>query len=93
MHGLEVTALDLVQHRLAGHSQHFRGFGEANPPFRHCRSEPAPDGLVDPDPPGSACGELLTGEEPVSEPPVDGGLPDAEQVLGFRDGDHDRIVV
>ena len=50
------------------------------------------DGLVDPDSPRRASGELFTGDEPVAQPSIDGDLADAEQAFGFGDGDHDGII-
>jgi hypothetical protein len=41
-----------------------------------------PHRLVDADLPGRARGELLTGDEPVPQPAVDGGLVDAEGLRG-----------
>jgi hypothetical protein len=45
-----------------------------------------------PDPPGRAGGELLTGDEPVGEPPVDGGDPDAQFGRCLGDADHVAIM-
>ena len=93
MDGLEFAALDLVQHGLSGDAEGLGGIGQPEPALGHLGCEPVPDGLVDADPPGRAGGELLSGEEAVAQPPVEGDFADAEQAFGFRDGDHDGIVV
>lgn len=54
--GGEFAALDLVQHRLPGHSQGLGGLVEAEPAFGDLGSDPVAQGLVDPDPPGGAGG-------------------------------------
>jgi hypothetical protein len=63
--GLELAALDLVQHGLSCDAEGFRGVGQAEPPVGHLGSEPVTDGLVDADPPRRASGELFTDEETV----------------------------
>jgi hypothetical protein len=76
--GVEFASLDLVHHGLAGEFEDLGGIGEAYPSLGNGGGDPVPDGLVDPDPPGSSGGELLAGKESVGQPPVDGDFADAE---------------
>src|SRR5208282_4672147 len=48
--------------------------------------------LVDADPPGGAGGGLLAGDESIPQPPVDGGLVDAEELGCLGDAGHEVIV-
>ena len=50
-----------------------------------------PQRVVEPDLPGRAGGELLTGDEPAGEPPVDGGDPDAQFGLARAYAPSDQV--
>src|SRR3954470_23445184 len=90
--GLQLAALDLVQHGLSGQPKCRRGLVETEPALGHLGSDPISQGLVDADAPGCAGGDLLGGEESVADPAVQGGPGDAEDLFGGGDGDHDDIV-
>jgi hypothetical protein len=90
--GLQFAALDLVQHRLAGHSEDGGGLVEADPAGGDGGHDFVADSLVDPDPPRRTGGELFAGDEPVAQPSVDRHFADAEEALCFGDGDHDGII-
>jgi hypothetical protein len=49
-------------------------------------------GLVDADPLRRAPRELLAGDEPVAQLPVDGHLAHVEETFGFLDGDQDGSI-
>ncbi len=89
--GVDLAALDLVQHGLAGDAEHLGGLAEGQPAGGDVRLDAVAQGLVDADPPGRA-GGLLAGEEAVPQPPVDRGLVDAEELRGVRDAGHDGIL-
>ena len=90
--GVELAALDLVQHGLAGDAEAGGGLAEGQPAVGCLGPDPVAEFLVDADLPGCSRGELLAGDEAVAEPPVDGGAGDAELVSGFGDADHGRIL-
>src|ERR1035441_10469519 len=90
--GVELAALDLVQHGLAGDAEVGGGLAEGQPPVGGLGPEAVAELLVDADLPGCSRGELLAGDEAVAQPPVDGGAGDTEVASGFGDADHDRIV-
>jgi len=85
---VELTALDLVQHGLPGHAEHFGGLVQRQPAVGHVGADLVTQGLGDADLPGRAGGELLAGDEPVPQPPVDGGLIHAEELRGLGNGSH-----
>jgi hypothetical protein len=90
--GVELAALDLVQHGLAGDAEAGGGLAERQPAVGGLGPDPVAELLVDADLPGCSGGELLAGDEAVAKPPVDGGGGDAELVSGFGDADHGRIL-
>ena len=90
--GVELAALDLVQHGLAGDAEAGGGLAEGQPAVGCLGLEAGAELLVDADLPGRSRGELLAGDEAVAEPPVDGGAGDAELASGFGDADHGRIL-
>jgi len=51
-----------------------------------------PQRVIEPDAPGRTGGQLLAGDEPVGQPPVDGGDPDAQFGGGLGDADHLAIM-
>jgi hypothetical protein len=75
-----------------GHSEHIGWLGEANPAVGDYGHDALLSGLVDADPPRRAPRELLAGDEPVAQPPVDGHLAHVEETFGFLDGDQDGSV-
>ena len=90
--GVELAALDLVQHGLAGDAEVAGGLAEGQPAVGGLGPDPVAELLVDADLPGCSGGELLAGDEAVAQPPVDGGGGDAELASGFGDADHGRIL-
>jgi hypothetical protein len=90
--GVELAALDLVQHGLAGDAEAGGGLVERQPAVGGLGPDPVAELLVDADLPGCSGGELLAGDEAVAQPPVDGGGGDAELASGFGDADHGRIL-
>src|ERR1700691_916085 len=92
VHGLQLAALDLVQHGLSGNAERHGGLVEAEPAVGYLGSDPITQGLVDADAPGRARGDLFGGDESVADPAVQGGPGDAEDLFGGGDGDHDDIV-
>jgi hypothetical protein len=91
-HGGELAALDLVQHRLPGQPEGVGGLVEGESAVGHLGADAVTQRLVDPDPPGCGGGELLSEDESLAQPPVDGVFADAELAGGFRDADHAGIV-
>ena len=59
--GLQLAALDLVQHGLSGDAECLGGLVEAEPALGHLGSDPITQGLVDADAPGCAGGDLFGG--------------------------------
>ena len=90
--GVELAALDLVQHGLAGDAEVAGGLAEGQPAVGCLGPDHVAELLVDADLPGCSGGELLAGDEAVAQPPVDGGAGDAELACGFGDADHGRIL-
>ena len=90
--GVELAALDLVQHGLAGDPEDFGCGGEGDPAGRGLGCDPVAELLVDADLPGGSGSELLAGDEAIARPPVDGGAGDAELAGGFADADHGCII-
>jgi predicted transposase YbfD/YdcC len=90
--GVELAALDLVQHGLAGDAEVAGGLAEGQPAVGCLGPDAVAELLVDADLPGCSGGELLAGDEAVAEPPVDGGGGDAELPCGLADADHGCIL-
>jgi hypothetical protein len=90
--GVELAALDLVQHGLAGDAEAGGGLAEGQPAVGGLGPDPVAELLVDADLPGCSGGELLAGDEAIAQPPVDGGAGDAELACGFGDADHGCIL-
>jgi hypothetical protein len=90
--GVELAALDLVQHGLAGDAEVAGGLAEGQPAVGCLGPDAVAELLVDADLPGCSGGELLAGDEAVAQPPVDGGAGDAELAGGFADADHGCIL-
>ena len=94
--GLELAALDTLQHRLAGHAERHSGFEHGQPAVGRVVDEQGAQLVGHADAPGRAGGVLLAGDEPVCEPAVHGGGGDAERVGGVGHGEHlslGRVVV
>ncbi len=64
--GVELAALDLVQHGLAGDAEAGGGLAEGQPAVGGLGPDPVAELLVDADLPGCSGGELLTGDEAVA---------------------------
>jgi hypothetical protein len=90
--GVELAALGLVQHGLAGEAEVAGGVAEGQPAVGCLGPDAVAGLLVDADLPGCCGGELLAGDEAVAEPPVDGGGADAELACGLADADHGCII-
>jgi hypothetical protein len=90
--GVELAALDLVQHGLAGDAEVAGGLAEGQPAVGCLGPDAVAELLVDADLPGCSGSELLAGDEAVAQPPVDGGAGDAELAGGFADADHGCII-
>ena len=90
--GVELAALDLVQHGLAGDPEDLGGCGEGDPAGWGLGCDAVAELLVDADAPRRAGGELFADEEAFAQPPVEGRGGHAEFVSGPGDGDHERIV-
>lgn len=70
-----------------GRSEHIDCLVEANLAVGDCGHDAFVSGLVDADPLRRAPRELLAGDEPVAQLPVDGHLAHVEETFGFLDGD------
>ena len=90
--GVELAALDLVQHGLAGDAEVAGGLAEGQPAVGCLGPDAVAELLVEADLPGCSGSELLAGDEAVAQPPVDGGAGDAELAGGFADADHGCII-
>jgi predicted transposase YbfD/YdcC len=90
--GVELAALDLVQHGLAGDAEVAGGLAEGQPAVGCLGLDAVAELLVDADLPGGSGSELLAGDEAVAQLPVDGGAGDAELASGFGDADHGCIL-
>ncbi|MGH3122602.1 MAG: hypothetical protein ACRDND_16470, partial [Streptosporangiaceae bacterium] len=90
--GVELAALDLVQHGLAGDAEAGGGLAEGQPAVGRLGPDPVAELLVDADLPGCSGSELLAGDEAIAQPPVDGGGRDAELACGLGDADHGCIL-
>src|SRR4249920_3855671 len=64
--GVELAALDLVQHGLAGEAEAGGGLAEGQPAVGGLGPDPVAELLVDADLPGCSGGELLAGDEAVA---------------------------
>src|SRR5256714_7401169 len=64
--GVELAALDLVQHGLAGDAEAGGGLAEGQPAVGGLGPDPVAELLVDADLPGRPGGELLAGDEAVA---------------------------
>ena len=91
--GLQLAALDLVQHGLSGDAEGFGGLVESEP-ARGCPGlDPVAEGLVDADAPGCPGSDLFGGDEALADPPVERVPADPKLFFCFGDGDHNDIVV
>jgi hypothetical protein len=64
----ELTALDLVQHGLAGGAQGGRGLVEGKPASGYLRPDLVAQGPIEADSPRRCRGELLAGDVSVAQP-------------------------
>src|ERR1700750_1131183 len=78
MDGVQVAALDTLQHGLPGDAEGCGGDLDGDPAGGGMVGDEVPDGFGEADAPGGAGGDLLAGDESVVEPPVEGGGGDAE---------------
>ena len=91
MHRVSLSALDLMQHRLPGNAEAVGSLAEREIPVRDVGHEPGSDLVGQPDPPRRACRDLLAGEQPFAQPPVDSRGRHVECVGGLFD--RDRVAV
>ena len=89
--GLQFTALDTLQHGLAGDAECDGCFEHRQPAFGGLFDESLAQVVGDADPPRRAGCVLLAGDEPVVEPAVDRGGSDLED-LGDA-GDRQQLAV
>ncbi|MFA5028684.1 MAG: reverse transcriptase N-terminal domain-containing protein, partial [Candidatus Methylomirabilota bacterium] len=87
VHGLELTALDTLQHRLPRDAQPEGGLEHRQVPRRRLLDEAGSQAGGEPDLPRRARGHLLAGEEAVIEPAVNRGRGEAEDLGRPLDGD------
>ena len=85
MEGLQFTALDTLQHRLAGNAEDPHRVDDRHIAGRGVFDEQRAELVVDADPPGGAGCVLLAADEPGLQPAKDGGGGDAELVGGLDD--------
>ena len=85
--GLQLAALDTVQHGLAGHAEDSHRVDDRDVSGGRVFDEQRAELVVDADPPGGARGVLFAADEAGLEPAEDGGGGDAEFVGGFADGE------
>ena len=85
--GLQLAALDTLQHGLAGDAEDPHRVDDRNVAGWWVFDEQRAELVVDADPPGGAWGVLFAADEPGLEPAEDGGGGDAEFVCGFADGE------
>src|ERR1019366_7854475 len=87
MDGAKLAVVDTLQHGLAGDAEGDGGSPYGYPPGGRVVGDEGADGVGAADPPGRAGGDLLAGDEPVVEPPVEGGGGDAELGCGLVHAD------
>ena len=85
--GLELAALDTLQHCLAGDAQGSHGVDDRDVAGGGVLDEQGAQLVVDADSPGGAGGVLLAADESGLEAAVQGGRCDAESVGGLADGE------
>src|SRR5215207_194845 len=83
--GLQLAALDTLQHRLAGDAEGSHGVDDRDVAGGGVFDEQGAELVVDADPPGGARGVLFAADEAGLEPAVQGGGGDAEFVGGLAD--------
>src|ERR1019366_4780409 len=93
MDGAKLAVVDTLQHGLAGDAEGDGGSPYGYPPGGRVVGDEGADGVGEADPPGRAGGDLLAGDEPVVEPPVEGGGGDAELGCGLVHADHFTVGV
>src|SRR4051794_14890052 len=91
--GVELAALDLVQHGLAGAAQHPGGVFERQVVGRNVGDEARADLVGQADAPGGAGGDLLAVEQSVAQPAADRPGRDVELLRSLVDGDEIVAVV
>jgi hypothetical protein len=79
---LQLAALDTLQHGLARDAEGSHGVDDRDVARGSVLDEQSAELIVDPDPPRSARGVLLAGDEPGLEPAEQGGGGNAELVGG-----------
>src|SRR5215211_838927 len=84
--GVELAALDTLQHGLAGDAEDPHGVDDRHVAGGCVLDEEGAELVVDADPPGGAGGVLFATDEAGLEPAVQGGGGDAELVGGLADG-------
>ncbi|MDQ3688739.1 MAG: hypothetical protein M3406_01620 [Chloroflexota bacterium] len=91
MDGVELAALDTLQHGLARNAEDLGCFEHRQPAGGGVFDEAGAELVVDADLPGRAGGELFAGDEAVGAPAVDRGWRDVEDLGGL--GDRDLLSV
>src|SRR5215212_6880106 len=85
--GLQLAALDTLQHRLAADAEGSHRIDDRDVAGGRLVDEQRAELVVDADPPRSAGGVLLAGDEPGLQPAKQRGGGDAELVGGLADGE------
>ena len=83
--GVEFAALDLVQNGLAGAPEALGGLAQRHVSVGHVRHESGADLIGEAEAPGGVWVGLLAAEQAGVEPPVDGGVRDAELLGSLGD--------
>ena len=89
--GVELAALDTLQHGLAGDAEGPHRVDDRDVAGGRVFDEQGAELVVDADPPGGAGRVLFAGDEAVLQPAVQGGGGDAELVGGL--GDREQFAV
>jgi hypothetical protein len=85
--GLQLAALDTLQHGLAGDAEGANRVEDRDVAGGCVFDEQGVEPVVDADPPGGAGGVLLAGDESGLQPAEQGGWGDAELLGGLMDGE------
>ena len=87
MDGLEFAALDTLHQGLSGDAVGEGCLEHGQPAVGGVVDEQRADVVGEADAPGRAWGDLLTGDEPVAQPAVQGGRGESEFVGGVGHGE------
>ena len=92
MYCVDLAALYTLQHGLAGHAETLHGLKHRNVAGRRLFHEPGTVRVGDADAPRGARGALLTIDETVVEPTMDGRGCDADYFRGLCDVDQFAVI-